>query len=100
MTVIRIQLAGQDFNPITLVPFLRGEQGEKGDKGDPGDSAVAISTDLDNAARLGSDGKIFVPTSTSTTVSIDAIDLALGQKVGDLVGLLESIVKPFPTTIT
>ncbi len=58
MTVIRIQLAGQDFNPITLAPFLRGE---KGDKGDPGDSAIAISTDPDNAARLGSDGKIFVP---------------------------------------
>lgn len=96
MTVIRIQLAGQDFNPITLAPFLRGE---KGDKGDPGDSAIDISTDPENAARLGSDGKIFVPAPTSSAVNIDAIDLALGQKVGDLVGLFESIVKPFPADL-
>lgn len=95
--IVRVQIAGQELNPITIAPYIRGE---KGDKGDPGDSAVAISTDPDNAARLGSDGKIFVPASTSTTVSIDAIDAALGQKVGDLVGLLESIVKPFPTTTT
>lgn len=56
--IVRVQIAGQELNPITIAPYIRGE---KGDKGDPGDSAVAISTDPDNAARLGSDGKIFVP---------------------------------------
>lgn len=71
MTVIRIQLAGQDFNPITLAPFLRGE---KGDKGDPGDSAIAISTDPDNAARLGSDGKIFVPVQSGMGAESDTLN--------------------------
>lgn len=92
MTVIRIQLAGQDFNPITLAPFLRGE---KGDKGDPGDSAIAISTDPDNAARLGSDGGIFVPSnSVNPVLNIDEIDAALGAKVGDLAALVDTTV-PF-----
>lgn len=70
MTVIRIQLAGQDFNPITLAPFLRGE---KGDKGDPGDSAIAISTDTNNAATLGSDGKIFVPVQSGMGAESDVL---------------------------
>jgi hypothetical protein len=77
MTVIRIQLAGQDFNPITLAPFLRGE---KGDKGDPGDSAIAISTDPDNAARLGSDGKIFVP-AQSGAVAENSVVLAVVNSI-------------------
>ena len=77
MTVIRIQLAGQDFNPITLVPFLRGEQGEKGDKGDPGDSAVAISTDPNNAAMLGSDGKIFVPAQSGAVAESEALNVVV-----------------------
>lgn len=81
MTVIRIQLAGQDFNPITLAPFLRGE---KGDKGDPGDSAVEISTDPENSARLGSDGKIFVPAQSGMGAESDIL-LAI---VRDVVPLL------------
>lgn len=60
---------------------------------------IIVSKDAGNTARLGTDGGIFVPASTSTAVNIDAIDAALGQKVGDLVGLLESIVKPFPQTL-
>ena len=56
--IVRVQIAGQELNPITIAPYIKGE---KGDKGDPGDSAVAISTDPNNAATLGSDGKIFVP---------------------------------------
>ena len=74
MTVIRIQLAGQDFNPITLAPFLRGE---KGDKGDPGDSAIAISTDHNNAARLGSDGKIFVPAQSGAVAESEALNVVV-----------------------
>lgn len=56
--IVRVQIAGQELNPITIAPYIKGE---KGDKGDPGDSAVDLSTDPENAARLGSDGKIFVP---------------------------------------
>ena len=77
MTVIRIQLAGQDFNPITLAPFLRGE---KGDKGDSGDSAIAISTDPNNAATLGSDGKIFVP-AQSGAVEGNSVVLAVVDSI-------------------
>lgn len=91
--IVRVQIAGQELNPITIAPYIRGE---KGDKGDPGDSAIAISTDQNNAATLGSDGKIFVPTPTSPAVNIDAIDVALGHKVGDIVGLANAIVQPFP----
>lgn len=90
--IVRVQIAGQELNPITIAPYIKGE---KGDKGDPGDSAIAISTDPDNAARLGSDGKIFVPAPAVSNVNIDAIDVALGQKVGDLAALVESIVRPF-----
>ena len=57
---------------------------------------IIVSQDAGNTARLGNDGGIFVPAPTSPAVNIDAIDLALGLKVGDIVGLANAIVQPFP----
>lgn len=71
--IVRVQIAGQELNPITIAPYIRGE---KGDKGDPGDSAIAISTDTNNAATLGSDGKIFVP-AQSGAVDGNSVVLAV-----------------------
>lgn len=88
--IIRVQIAGQELNPINLIPYIKGE---KGDKGDPANS---ISSDPQNAARLGSDGKIFVPSnSVNPVLNIDEIDAALGQKLGDLAALVGNIVQPF-----
>jgi hypothetical protein len=70
--IVRVQIAGQELNPITIAPYIKGE---KGDKGDPGDSAVAISTDPNNAATLGSDGKIFVPAQFGAVAESDALNV-------------------------
>lgn len=68
--IVRVQIAGQELNPITIAPYIKGE---KGDKGDPGDSAVAISADQNNAATLGSDGKIFVPAQSGMGAESDVL---------------------------
>lgn len=92
--IIRVQINGKSLNPITLAPYIKGEKGDKGDPGTP--AGNSISSDPQNAARLGSDGKIFVPSnSVGTVLTIDEIDAELGQKLGDLASLVESIVQPF-----
>lgn len=72
--IVRVQIAGQELNPITIAPYIKGE---KGDKGDPGDSAVAISTDPNNAAMLGSDGKIFVPAQSGAVAESEALNVVV-----------------------